>query len=171
MAILESLGISLPLLVAQLANVAVLFVLMWLFAYKPLMKMMDERARKVKESIDQTETVRQQAEAAEAEVQQRLTEAARQGQETIARAVKTGEELRREAQEQARRDAETLIARAKAEIARERDDAVDSLRREFADVTISAAEKVIERSLDKKAHREVIDRVLAESENLKKGQG
>ena len=61
-----------------------------------------------------------------------------------------------------------LIARARTTIQRERDDAVDELRREFADLTILAAEKVIDRSLDKEAHRQVIDKVLEESTTPKK---
>jgi F-type H+-transporting ATPase subunit b len=58
--------------------------------------------------------------------------------------------------------------RARSDIQRERDEAIGELRREFADLTIMAAEKVIDRSLDKKAHRELIDEVLKEGKTLKK---
>ena len=92
-----------------------------------------------------------------------------QGQEVISRAVRTGEELRQRAQKQAKQEGEGLIDRARAEIQRERDDAIDELRREFADLTIMAAGKVIDRSLDKDAHRKLIDKVLEESTTLKKG--
>ena len=94
--------------------------------------------------------------------------AGKEGQEVIGRAVKTGEEVRQQAQQEAKNDAESLITRARTEIQRERDDAIDELRKEFADLTILAAGKVIKRSLDKKAHRELIDETLEESETLKK---
>ncbi|MBA7683868.1 hypothetical protein ES703_92254 [subsurface metagenome] len=55
------------------------------------------------------------------------------------------------------------------EIRRERDGAIDELRKEFADLTIMAAEKVIEKSLDKPTHRQLIDKVLEQSTTLKKG--
>jgi F-type H+-transporting ATPase subunit b len=164
-----SLGINLPLLVAQLINVAILFGLLYLVAYKPIMKMLDERSKKIKESMEQTEYIKTRAEQAEEEAKKRIEAAAREGQELVARSVRTGEEVRREAQQQARREAEALITRARTEIERERDGAIDELRKEFADITIMAAERVIEKSLDKKAHREIIDKVLDESTTLKKG--
>jgi F-type H+-transporting ATPase subunit b len=166
---LSSLGINMPTLLAQIINVAILFGLLYLVAYRPIMRMLDERSRKIKESMEQTEYIRQQAERAEAEAAKRIDAAAQEGQEAIARAVRTGEEVRRETQQQAKQEAEALIARARAEIQRERDEAVDELRKEFADITIMAAGKVIDRTLDKKAHREIIDKVLKESKTLKKG--
>jgi F-type H+-transporting ATPase subunit b len=166
---LASLGISMPTLLAQVINFIILFGLLYLVAYKPIMRMLDERSRKIKESMEQTEYIKQQAEQAEEEAKKRIDAAAKEGQEAIARAMRTGEEVRQEAQQQAKQDAEVLIARARAEIQRERDEAIDQLRKEFADITILAAGKVIDRTLDKKAHREIIDKVLKESTTLKKG--
>lgn len=166
---LASLGIDLPLLVAQVINVVILFGLLYLVAYKPIMKMLDERSRKIKESMEQTEYIKRKAEQAEVEARKRIEAAAAEGQELVTRAVKTGDEVRRGAQEQARREGEALIARARGEIQRERDEAITELRKEFADITIMAAERVIEKSLDKKAHRELINKVLDESATLKQG--
>jgi F-type H+-transporting ATPase subunit b len=166
---LANLGINMPVLLAQIINFIILFGLLYLVAYKPIMRMLDERSRKIKESMEQTEFIKQQAERAEEESAKRIEAAAKEGQEAIARAVRTGEEVRRGAQQQAKQEAEALIVRARTEIQRERDEAIDELRKEFADITIMAAGKVIERSLDKEAHREIIDKVLEESKTLKKG--
>ncbi len=166
---LANLGINLPTLLAQIINVAVLFGLLYLVAYRPIMRMLDERSRKIKESMEQTEFIKQQAERAEEETAKRIEAAGREGEEVITRAMRTGEEVRREAQQQSKQEGETLIARARAEIQRERDGAIDELRKEFADLTILAAGKVIDRSLDKKAHRQIIDKVLEEAPTLKKG--
>ncbi len=166
---LANLGINLPTLLAQIINVAVLFGLLYLVAYRPIMRMLDERSRKIKESMEQTEFIKQQAGRAEEETAKRIEAAGKEGEEVIARAMRTGEEVRREAQQQSKQEGETLIARARAEIQRERDGAIDELRKEFADLTILAAGKVIDRSLDKKAHRLIIDKVLEEAPTLKKG--
>jgi len=166
---LAGLGINLPTLLAQIINFAILLGLLYLVAYKPIMRMFDERSRKIKESMEQTEFIKEQAAHAEEEAEKWIGEAAREGQEVVARAVRTGEEVGREAQQEARQEAESLIARARIEIQRERDDAIDELRKEFADLTILAASKVIDRSLDKEAHRQLIDKVLKESTTLKKG--
>ena len=166
---LANLGINLPILVAQIVNVAILLGLLYLVAYKPIMRMLDERSRRIKESMEQADAIKEQAARAEEEVKKQLEAAGREGQERITQAVQVGEEVKQKAQQEARQEAETLIARARTEIQRERDGAVDELRKEFADLTILAAGKVIDRSLDKKAHRQLIDKVLKESTTLKKG--
>ncbi len=166
---MEGLGVNLPTLIAQIINFAILLGLLYLVAYKPIMRMLDERSRKVKESMEQTELIKQQAERAEEEVKKQIEAAGREGQEIIARAVRSGEDVRQKAQQEARQDVESIIARAGVEIQRERDEAIGELRKEFADLTILAAGKVIERSLDREAHRQLIDKVLKESTTLKKG--
>lgn len=166
---LSELGINLPSLLAQLVNFALLLGLLYLVAYKPIMKKLDERSNKIKESIEQTEQIKKQAEQAEEGFKARVEEASQQGQLIIDRATRTSEEIRQKARREAKEEAEALLARARAEIRRERDEVIDELRREYADLTIMAAEKIIERSLDKKAHRQIIDKVLEESQGLKKG--
>jgi len=154
---IASLGFSIPTLIAQVVNFIILFGLLYLVAYKPIMRMLDGRSRKIKESMEQTELIKQQAAQADEEVRQRLDVATKEGQEAVAKAVRAGNEIRQQAQQEARQESETLITRARAEIQRERDEAVGDLRKEF-----------VERSLDKEAHHELIDRVLEESTSLKK---
>ncbi|MFQ6122029.1 MAG: F0F1 ATP synthase subunit B [Dehalococcoidales bacterium] len=165
---LADLGINLPVLVAQIINFAILFGLLYLVAYKPIMRMLDERSRRIKESMEQADYIKEQAARIEEEGKKQLEVASKEGQKRIAEAVRTGEEIKQKAQQEARQEAETLITRARTEIQRERDEAIDELRREVADLTILAAGKVIERSLDKKAHRQLIDKVLEESVTLRK---
>ena len=166
---MEGLGINWSTLIAQIVNFVILFGLLYLVAYKPIMRMLDERSKKVKDSMEQVDSVREQSERAEEEVKKRLEVVGKEGQEVIARAMRTGEEARQKAQEEARQEAEAVIDKARLEIQRQRDEAIDELRKEFADLTIEAAGKVIERSLDKEAHRQLIDKVLEESTTLKKG--
>jgi len=166
---LGELGINLPQLLAQLVNFGLLFGLLYLVAYKPIMRMLDERSNRIKESMEQTEQIKKQAADAEAEFRKQIAAASKQGQELIERAGKTAEEMKQRARDDAQSEAEQMLARARAEIRHERDEIVDELRTEFVDITVMAAGRVIERSLDEKAHRELIDRVLEESGGLKKG--
>jgi F-type H+-transporting ATPase subunit b len=160
---MAQLGLNIPLLITQLVTFTILLVVLRLVAYKPLMRMMDERSRRIKESMDQAETVRQQSLAAEDEVKKQLAEASREGQERLQRAIKAGDDVKAKAQADARTEAETLIIRARQEIQQERDEAINEVRRSFADLTVLAAGKVIEKSLNKEQHKELIDKVLEES--------
>jgi F-type H+-transporting ATPase subunit b len=162
------LGINPPVLLTQIVQFVILFGLLYLVAYKPIMRMLDERSRRIRESMEQAEAIKEQSARAEEEVKQQLEAASREGQERIARAVRAGEEVRQKAQAEARQEAEALINRARTEIQQERDEAISEVRREFADLTILAAGKVIDRSLDKEEHRQLIDKVLEESTTLKK---
>jgi F-type H+-transporting ATPase subunit b len=165
----DALGINLPVFISQLISFLILFGVLSLVAYKPLLKMLDERANKVKESMEMAESVKQQSLHAEEEVKKQLQVASQKGQELIAMATNTSDEIRANAQSLAKKDADALILRARDAINAERDTAIDELRREFSDLTILAAGKVIGETLDKKSHKELIDKILKESQTLNKG--
>ncbi len=165
---LAGLGINMPTLLAQIVNVVILLVVLYFVAYKPVMRMLDERSKRIKDSMAQADAIKEEAARTEQEVKKQLEAASKEGQKRIDQAVQAGEEIREKAKQGARQEAEALIARARSDIQRERDEAISELRKEVADLTIAAAEKVIDRSLDKKAHLELIDKVLKESDALKK---
>ena len=164
----EQLGINWHGLLAQFISFGILLALLLFVAYKPITKMLDERSRKIKDSMDQAEFIKQQVAKTEQMVQEQLTQARKEGQDVVAQAAQIGEKLREEARQQARQDAEAIVARARTEIKAEREEAIARLRKEFVEVAILAAEKVINRALDKEIHRKLIEETLEESTNLKK---
>ena len=165
---LASLGINVSALIAQVINIAILFGLLYLVAYKPLMRMLDERSNKVKESMEQTEYIKEQVELTEKETAKRIQEASKEGQKIIDRSMKVGEEAKHQAQKEAKEKAQALIAEASVEIKQERDKAIDELRKEVADLAIMAAGKVVGQMMDKETNRKLIDQVLEQATELKK---
>jgi F-type H+-transporting ATPase subunit b len=164
---MEGIGINLPLLIAFVVNFIILFGLLSLFLYKPVLKMLDERQARIKESMEQAEQIRQQTARSEEEIKAHLETARKEGQSIIAQATQMGERLKEEAKESARQEAESVIAKARTEIQRDRDKTIEELREEFADIAILAAEKVINETLDKKKHRKLIEEVLKDSTTFK----
>jgi len=165
---MEGLGINLPLLVTFVINFIILFALLSVVLYKPVLKMLDERQARIKESMEQAEQIKEQAARTEEQIQAALETARKEGQTIVAQAAQIGEKLREEAAETARKEAEALIGKARTEIELERDKAMDDLRADFADIAVLAAEKVIKESLDSKKHRKLIDEVLDESTTFKR---
>ena len=161
------LGINLASLVAFIINFVILFGLLTLVLYKPVTKMLDQRSAKIKESLEEAEHIKERSVQVEEEVKAQLEVARREGQAVVAQASQVGERVKEEARQEARQEAESLIARARLEIEREREQAINQLRQEFVDLAILAAEKVIEESLDKKAHQRIIEEVLKESSSLR----
>jgi F-type H+-transporting ATPase subunit b len=163
------LGINWHGLLSQFLSFGILLIVLLVIGYKPITKMLDERSKKIKDSMDQAEFIKQQVAKTEQMVQEQLAQARKDGQDVVAQAAQIGEKLRQEAREQARQDAEAIVARARTEIQAEREEAIAKLRKEFVEVAILAAEKVINRALDKETHRKLIEETLEESTNLKKG--
>jgi len=163
-----SLGVNLPLLVAFVINFIVLFVLLRLFLYKPVLKMLDERAKRTAEAMEQAEATKKEYEQARVEVQKQIEKGRQEGQAFIAQAMQVGERLKEESRQEATKQAQTIVDRTRSELEAERDKIVGDLRREFVDISISAAEKVIKETLDKEKHRKLIEETLRESETFKK---
>src|SRR4051812_41054963 len=159
----EALGINLPQLIAQVVNFIVLLVILRLTLYKPILKMLDDRKVKIREGLTAAEQARAEAQQAQANIQSQLDTARREGQDLVANAQQIAARIQAESREQSARDREAALERARAEIQLERDRAIAELRGEFADLTVTAAEKVIGQSLDRTAHQRIIQETLAES--------
>jgi F-type H+-transporting ATPase subunit b len=163
-----SLGINLPLLVVFIINFIVLFVLLRIFLYKPVLKMLDERAKRTQEGMELAEATKKEYEQARDEVQKQIEKGRQEAQAIIAQALQTGERLKAESREEATKQAQAIVDRTRTELEAERDKIVGDLRREFVDISISAAEKVIKETLDKEKHRKLIEETLQQSAILKK---
>jgi F-type H+-transporting ATPase subunit b len=160
---IADLGINLPVLIAQIVNFTILLILLRIVAWGPLTRMLDERRQRIAESLSAAESAKAQAAESERQIQDQVEAARREGQALVAQAQEIATRLQAEARTQAQADAEATLARARNEIQLERDSAIAELRKEFADMTIAAAEKVINQSLDRSAHRRLIDEALAEA--------
>ncbi len=162
-------GINLPLLIAFVINFLILFGLLSIFLYKPVMKKLDERQAIIKESMDQAEQIKQQTARTEEDIKARLETARKEGQQIVAQAEQISERIKNEAKDAARKEAESLLAKAQVEIQQQREKDLAELRDQFADIAIMAAEKVIKETLDKEKHHKIIDDVLKESSTFNKG--
>jgi F-type H+-transporting ATPase subunit b len=151
------------LLLAQVINFFIVLLALRLLLYKPVLAMLDRRAERIREGLQAADKSKEQAAEAEQEVARQLEAARRQGQGLIAQAQEASSRIQEESRNAARREAEALLERARSEIQLERDQAIAELRKEFADITVSAAEKVIGQSLDRQGHQRLIEQVLAES--------
>ena len=161
-------GINMPLLVAFVINFAILFALLGVFLYKPVLKKLDERSNRVKEGMERAEATKEEYARAEKEVKTLISKGREEGQSLISQATQIGERLKEEARGEAREEAQAIMDKTRAELEEERDKAIADLRREFVDISIMAAEKVINEALDKERHRRLIEETLEESATFRK---
>ena len=163
---MEALGINVPGLLTQLVSFIILFVVLHALLYKRVLRVLDQRSSRIRESLEAAERARDEAASSREETEKQIEAARAEGQELVAQARQVAERFREEETAKATEEIEASRARAEANIQRERDAAIEELRREFAGLAITAAERVIERSLDESAHRELIDNVLEESSRI-----
>ncbi len=160
---MDGLGINLPGLITQFINFGILLAILWIFLFKPLQRVLDERKRRIAEGLKASESAQTAAEdakvGAEAEVQRGREDA----QALVAQAQEISQRVQADAEENARREADAIIDRARQEIQQERDQAIAELRSEFSDLAIAAAERVIGQAVSPEQHQRLIQEVLAES--------
>ena len=161
---MEALGINLPGLIAQLINFLVLLFLLRQFLFPVVLRMLDQRAARIRESMERAEQIQKDAERMEREFQEKLNEARREGQQIVANANQIAQRIQTDAHEKAERDAQAFLERARSQIERETENARAQLRQQVASLAIMAAGKVVERSLDERQHADLIDRVLRDAE-------
>lgn len=140
---------------------ALVFILSRL-AWKPILRMVDEREKGIKNAIDAA--AQRNAEAAKLleEHKAQLADARRQANELIAEGKTAGETLRKQIEEKARLEAQAMVERARSEIGRERDAAIDALRKESVDLALAAAAKLMHQNLDQVKDRQLVERYLAD---------
>jgi F-type H+-transporting ATPase subunit b len=162
--ILGTFGLDWRLFIAQLINFAVIVFVLTKWVYRPLMKVMDERKKKIEEGVNNAELAKRKlGEAKEAE-SRILREARVQAQGIVAESKEKGD-----AEKQRRIDASKAVIdeqliESKNKIAREAEEARRRVKKEMAELVLAAAEKTAKMALDEKGHRKAIDESIRELE-------
>ncbi|MCL4396432.1 MAG: F0F1 ATP synthase subunit B [Chloroflexi bacterium] len=163
---MEALGISANLLITQILNFVILFVLLRLILYKPILNMLDSRKQKIQESLEYAERVKREAAEQQKEFDRRLEEARREAQGAAAAAAQVGEKEREAILAQARDDARKLIEQAKGQIEYERKEMMSDLKEEVVRLSLLAAQKVVSQTLDEQTHRRLVSDFLAQADQF-----
>ena len=138
---------------------------LWLlrrFAFPRIAENLDKRQRAIEESIDTAERTKTEAEELLAEYRQRLQDARQQAEEIVARARKAGEQQEADAVADGRRRREELLEQARRDIEVETRRAIQEIRAEVADLTIMATEKVTRKTLTEDDQRRLVEEAVAE---------
>ena len=146
---------------ALLAFGATLFLLNKL-AFPRIAEALDRRRTAIEESIAAAERAKREADELLDEYRARLREAREQAEDIVARARKAADNLADETKVEASKQREELLAAARRDIEHETRRALDELRREVADLTVTATEKITRKSLSEEDHRRLIEDALQE---------
>jgi len=144
---------------AAITFIALLFVLAK-FAWGPIVKMLDEREKTIREAIEEAKKERAEAERMLAQQKETLAQATREAADMAKRNQQEVEALRQELTARARKEADELVATARTQITEEKAKAVAQLKGMVADLAIDAAGRLLKSSLDEKAQRQLVEDYL-----------
>jgi F-type H+-transporting ATPase subunit b len=160
-AIAGTLGLNVPGLLWHAVNFIVLFLLLRMVLFKPVVGMLDARAQRVRDSMEQAEAARRAAEQAEADRQALLAETRREAEQIRTRADEQAKRILADAD--ARAHARQQLAEQQAEVAARQieERVMTQVRAQLADLVVTAVERVTRGALDDNAQRGLVQQFLA----------
>lgn len=147
------------------AQMVVFFILWWVvakFIWPPLVKALDERAKKIADGLAAADKGKAELELANKRVDQALTEARNEGAQRIADAEKRAQMSADEIKQNAQAEAARIIAQAKAEAEQQTVRARESLRDQVAVLAVKGAEQILKREVNAQAHADLLNQLKAE---------
>ena len=143
-------------------NFCILVVGLKVFLYKPVCNMLDSRKEEVANNLNSAEEAKLEAQKLKDEYAAQIQNARAEAQDIINQAAKIGEQTKADIVTEAREEASRLTAKAQAEIAREKTEALNEIRNEIADLAVLAASKVVGKTIDVADHQNMVDNFVKE---------
>lgn len=154
------LDINPGLIIWTMITFALLVVVLGKFAWKPLLQALQTREQEIADALQKAEDAKKDAERMMQENRLMMEKAGAETSRLIAEGRAMAEQVKSDIVAKANDSAKKMLEQAKDEIARERDAAVQQLRNEVADLAVTAAEKILDESLDGAKQKKMIDKVL-----------
>lgn len=144
-------------LIGQMITFIVFILFTMKFVWPPIKQAMSEREKRIADGLASAERGQHELELAQKKAAEKIREAKEQANEIVERANRQGASIVDEAREEARQVAERERTAAEARIEQEVNQARTELRRQVADLAILGAARILEREVDAKAHRAMLD--------------
>ncbi len=148
-------------MVAQVLNFLILAAILRALAYKPVARMLQQRADKIKETIDKADADKKAAEDTLKQYKSQLADAQRRAQEIVDKAELTARQERDAIVAETKKEIDRMKQNAQAEIENERNRAFEQMRAEIVSLSLAAAEKIVEKNLTSKENDKLVGDFIA----------
>ena len=154
---MERLGINLGYLLVQVANFLILFIVMRVWVFKPIVRMLDKRRETIDKGLEDARIAAEARANAEKEAQALLTKAQGEANLQVRQAVERAEQSAREIRTRAEKEIAELRASAAGEAEQAKLQALAEVRGQIGALAVAAAQKLIGENLDEKRQRVLVD--------------
>ncbi len=145
-------------------NILILFILLRIFLFKPINKMLDDRTQSIQKDIDDAENAKREAEELRQQYENSISEAKEEAGKILREAHEYAEAERAEIIRKSHEEADEIVNSADETIENERRRVIQQAHVQIADLAIEAASKVVSANLDDEKNRKIVDNFLSEKE-------
>ena len=150
------------LMLAQVVNFAVVFTVLYIFALRPLKKLMDERSKTIQGGLENAEKQEKLLAISQSEYDSVLAKARKEANEMLQVVRKEGEELRGEMLEKSKIESDKVLATGIAKFEEEKKRMLMEAKNEIVSIVMSATETVLGKAVDKKVEAKLVEESLTE---------
>jgi len=158
--LIETFHIDWHLLLAQIVNFAIVFAVLYWFAFKPLAKVMAERTSKIEKGLLDAKRVEEKLSQTRAEFDQAMVEAKKQANAILAKAAVDADARKQEMIARTKEEIGQIINQERQKMQTEKAVTLKEIKKEVADLVIAAVEKVLGEKLDAKKDKEMIRKII-----------
>ena len=162
--VLGTLGINWKLLLAQLVNVGIVIFVLTKWVFKPLMKLMDERSKRIDDGLKHAKEADLRLKQAKDKEAELMAEARAEARTIVDAAVAKGEKERAQRVDRSKQEIDAQVEDAKGKIGQERVEALEAVRREVGELVMLATGKVTSGAVDETAQRKYLEQALSDLE-------
>jgi F-type H+-transporting ATPase subunit b len=158
--LIKTFHIDIKLIIAQAVNFGIVLLVLWKFAYKPILKTLNDRSSKIEKGIKDAESSGVKLAEMEKKEKEVLLQAREEAQKIIQQAEKTALQNAKDLEVAAKEQSEKTLEDAKKQIQQEKNKAVKEAKSEIAELVMSATEKIIGEKMDSSKDKELIEKAI-----------
>jgi F-type H+-transporting ATPase subunit b len=158
--LIETFHLDLKLIIAQVINFTIVLLVLYWFAFKPLVKIMAERSNKIAKSLDEAKLIGEKLAQTKEEFNKTMAEARQQANLLLEKAGQQADGKKAEMVARAKEEIGQIINQEKQKMQAEKLLTLKEIKREVADIVILTVEKILGKKMDKKEDLELIKKII-----------
>lgn len=155
-----ALGLNAKIFVAQLVNFTIVLLVLWKWAYKPIVRLLDERQHKIEKSVKDAQEIEQRLSRLDGEREEVLTAARHEAKARVEDALAGAEGRRQEILEKTKGEVERVIVQGKQQLVQEREAMMREARKELAEIVVEASRKIVASEINEKKAASLAEEVI-----------
>ncbi len=160
--LIHKLGIDWKLLIAQVINFLVLLLVLYKFAYGPILKVLKDRQDKIAKSLSDAKAIEEKLAATNAISEEKILAAKKEAQVILEKTAQAAQQIKQEKLLETKKEMEKLKEKGQAELNSEKEKIVREAKEEITDLVLAVSAKIMAKELDEKTNQKLIEETIKE---------